>query len=168
MNKTIKAFLLLILFSFGVPFHCWSQNVGYNYKALSKEACTVRFNVIRQDTAYFIITTVMSNRMTFLNNPTMKIRTFKDSVLTLSGNNIGSGSTSAGIVAGNVIAPITSIYTNAQFPVTPEVFELLRDGVAKIRLSMMPINHERVFKKDKIGGKLYELYLKVKEESENF
>lgn len=27
---------------------------------------------------------------------------------------------------------------------------------------MSPINHERTFKKDKIGGKLYKFYLKAK------
>ena len=41
-------------------------------------------------------------------------------------------------------------------------------AVAKIRLSMTPMNHERTFKKDKIGKKLYQSYLNKKQEDENF
>ena len=41
-------------------------------------------------------------------------------------------------------------------------------SVAKIRLSMTPMNHERTFKKDKIGKKLYQFYLKEKQKDENF
>jgi len=44
----------------------------------------------------------------------------------------------------------------------------LNEGVAKIRLSMTPMNHERTFKKDKIGKKLYQFYLKEKQKDENF
>ena len=42
---------------------------------------------------------------------------------------------------------------------TREQFELLREGVAKVRLSTLPIEHERTFKKDKLGKKLYNFYL---------
>lgn len=33
---------------------------------------------------------------------------------------------------------------------------------------MTPMNHERTFKKDKIGKKLYQFYLKEKQKYENF
>jgi hypothetical protein len=33
---------------------------------------------------------------------------------------------------------------------------------------MTPMNHERTFKKDKIGKKLYQFYLKVKLKDEKF
>ena len=45
---------------------------------------------------------------------------------------------------------------------------MLKDGIEKIRLSMIPKNHERVFKKDKIGIKLYQFYLDIMEEDEDF
>ncbi len=98
----------------------------------------------------------------------MKIRTFNDEVITLSGVLLDNESKSAGIVSGNILIPITSIYSTAQFNVTPEQFEAISVGISKVRLSMTPMNHERTFKKDKIGKKLYQFYLKVKTQDEDF
>ena len=45
---------------------------------------------------------------------------------------------------------------------------LLKKGVAKIRLSTIPIEHERTFAKDKIGKKLYQFFLKQKNKDNDF
>ena len=98
----------------------------------------------------------------------MKVRTFNDEVITLTGTAIGNGSQSAGIVSGNFIIPVTEISSTAQFKVSPEQFESIKSGIAKIRLDMTPMNHERTCKKDKIGKKLYQFYLKAKSQDDNF
>ena len=98
----------------------------------------------------------------------MKMRTFNDEVITLSGVVIGNGSQSAGIVSGNIVIPVTEISSTVQFKVTPDQFESIKSGIAKIRLDMTPMNHERTFKKDKIGKKLYQFYLKAKSQDDNF
>ena len=46
--------------------------------------------------------------------------------------------------------------------------EALKNGIANVRLSTTPYEHEREFKKDKIGKKLYEHYLKEKDKDSNF
>lgn len=56
----------------------------------------------------------------------------------------------------------------AQFKITPEQFEKIKDGIAKVRLSTIPIEHERTFRKDKIGKKLYLFYLKERNKDNNF
>ena len=89
-------------------------------------------------------------------------------VITLNGVNIGNGSQSAGMVIGNIVYPITEINSTAQFLITPQQFELLKDGVAKIRISMTPMNHEKSFKKDKIGKKLYDFFIKQQSVSDDF
>ena len=124
--------------------------------------------MVKQDSSYFIIATVRSDRMRFLNDPTMKIRTFNDSVITLSGVLIGNGSRTTGVVSGNVVIPVTEINSTAQFSITPEQFEEIKVGISKIRLSMTPMNHERTFNQDKIGMKLYQFYLNVKSQDDNF
>ena len=106
--------------------------------------------------------------MNFLSDPTMKIRTFSGKYLELKGTVIGNRSQSAGIISGNIVLPITEISSTAQFEITPQQLEILNEGVAKIRLSMTPMNHERTFKKDKIGKKLYQFYQKEKQKDENF
>lgn len=165
MNN-IKIFVCLILLI--ISYQSNAQTVGYTYKALAAEGCNMKYSVAKQDTMYSIVATVRSDRMNFLSEPTMKIRTFSGKYLELKGTVIGNGSQSAGIISGNVVIPVTEISSTAQFRITPQQFEILNEGVAKIRLSMTPMNHERTFKKDKIGKKLYQLYQKEKQKDENF
>lgn len=155
---------LLLLFA----YPSMGQTVGYSYKALSAEGCSMKFSVVKQDSAYYIIATVRSDRMNFLNESTMKIRTFNNDVITLKGNVIGSGSQSAGIMIGYLVIPVTEISSTAQFAITPDEFEMINSGISKVRLSMTPSDHERTFKKDKIGKKLYQFYLKAKSKDEDF
>ena len=164
--KIIKKILLMICLCWGLTAN--AQTVGYTYKALAVEGCNMKYSVVKQDTMYSIVATVSSDRMNFLSNPTMKIRTFSGKYLELKGTVIGNGSQSAGIISGNVVIPVTEISSTAQFWITPQQFEILNEGVAKIRLSMTPMNHERTFQKDKIGKKLYQFYLKEKKKDENF
>lgn len=165
MNN-IKIFVCLILLT--ISYQSNAQTVGYTYKALAAEGCNMKYSVAKQDTMYSIVATVRSDRINFLSEPTMKIRTFSGKSLELKGTVIGNGSQSAGIISGNVVIPITEISSTAQFRITPQQFEILNEGVAKIRLSMTPMNHERTFKKDKIGKKLYQFYQKEKQKDENF
>ena len=164
--KIIKKILFLLCMCFGLIAQ--AQTVGYTYKALAAEGCNMKYSVAKQGTEYSIVATVRSDRMAFLSNPTMKIKTFTGEYLELKGTVIGNGSQSAGIISGNIVLPVTEISSTAQFRITPQQFEILNEGVAKIRLSMTPMNHERTFKKDKIGKKLYLLYLKEKSQDDNF
>ena len=164
--KYIKIILFMLCLCWG--FMTNAQTVGYTYKALAAEGCNMKYSVAKQDTMYSIVATVRSDRMNFLSEPTMKIRTFSGKYLELKGIVIGNGSQSAGIISGNVVIPVTEISSTAQFQITPQQFEILNEGVAKVRLSMTPMNHERTFKKDKIGKKLYQLYQKEKQKDENF
>ena len=145
-----------------------AQTVGYTYKALAAEGCYMTYSVAKQGTEYSIVATVRSDRMTFLNEPTMKIKTFTGEYVELKGKVIGDRSQSAGLVSGNIVIPVTEITSTAQFKITPQQLEVLNEGVAKIRLSMTPMNHERTFQKDKIGKKLYQFYLKEKKKDEDF
>lgn len=164
--KHIK--ILSILICLFVATVIKAQTVGYTYRALTAEGCNMKYSVSKQGDSYSIVATVRSDRMVFLGNPTMKVRTFNDSLLELPGVVIGGGSESAGIVSGNIVIPVTEISSTAQFAISPEQFEILKEGIAKIRLSMTPMNHERTFKKDKIGKKLYQLFLVEKAKDEDF
>ena len=160
--------ILFCVFAFIISYQSNAQTVGYTYKALAAKGCNMKYSVAKQDTMYSIVATVRSDRMNFLSEPTMKIRTFSGKYLELKGTVIGNGSQSAGIISGNVVIPVTEISSTAQFWITPQQFEILNEGVAKIRLSMTPMNHERTFKKDKIGKKLYQFYQQEKQKDENF
>ncbi len=156
-------FLFLCVYELGI----YAQTVGYTYKPIAAGGCAIKYSVAKQDSIYSIVATVRSDRMNFLSEPTMKVRTFAGTYLELKGIIIGNGSQSAGFLFGNVI-PYTEISSTAQFRITPQQFEILNEGVAKIRLSMTPMNHERTFKKDKIGKKLYHFFLEEKKKGEEF
>ena len=143
-----------------------AQTVGYSYKPLAAEGCSMKYSVIRQDSVYYIIATVKSDRLTFLKESTMLIKNFDGEVIKLQGSLISSES--AGVLIGNIVYPVTEISSTAQFKITPEQFEKIKDGIAKVRLSTIPIEHERTFSKDKIGKKLYLFYLKERNKDNNF
>ena len=166
MRKLLLSFCLCLLLGCASVF---AQTVGYTHKALAAEGCSLEFSVSRLDSAYFIIATVKSDRLTFLNEPVMMLRTFNDDVLKITGFNLGNGATSSGgYVVNNVVIKSTEIRSTAQFPVTPEQFEMIKSGVAKIRLTTAPIVHEKSFKKDKIGEKLYKFYVEARDKDDTF
>lgn len=86
----------------------------------------MKYSVAKQDTAYYIIATVKSDRLNFLKESTMLLKTFDGEVIKLYGSQIGSGSETAGIVSGNIVLPVTEISSTAQFKISPQQFELLK------------------------------------------
>ena len=166
MKKRI-VFLLGIILSF-IFNDLNAQTVSYIYKALAAEGCSMKYSVAKQNEKYYIIVTVSSDRMKFLKESTMMVRTVNGEVLKFNGELFDSGTETAGIISGNMVLPVTSIMSTAQFEVSPEQFELLKEGIVKIRLSTIPIEHEREFKKDKIGKKLYEFFTIARNKEDSF
>lgn len=145
-----------------------AQTVGYNYRPLAAEGCNMKYSIARQGDDYYIVATVKSDRLTFLKESSFWLKTTDGEVIKLEGDVIGGGSESAGIVAGNMVIPVTEISSTAQFRINEEDLEKLNKGVIKVRLSTTPHEHERTFKKDKIGRKLYKFYQKKKSQLDDF
>ena len=99
---------------------------------------------------------------------TMLVKNFDNEILELNGILINNGSESMGIVLNNTVIPVTSINSTALFSIIPEQFKFFRKGISKIKMSTIPIEHERTFKKDKIGKKLYQFFLRQKNKYSNF
>ena len=161
-----KVILFAIMFVWAVL--SFAQSVSYTYKPLAAEGCSVMYTVAKQDSSYYIVVSIKSDRFQFLKETTMMLRNFNNEVLKLEGKHIGDGSETGGIVAGNMVIPVTELSTTAQFPITPEQMEFFSNGIAKIRITAIPMNHERTFKKDKIGKKLYTYLKKLIEEKDDF
>ena len=95
----------------------------------------MKYSIAKHENQYYIIATVSSDRLQFLSKSTMLIRTANGEVLKLSGELMNNRSESAGIVSGNMVLPVTSIISSAQFSITPEQLEMIKSGVIKIRRS---------------------------------
>lgn len=162
----MKKLLLILFLTLGLE--TIAQTVGYTYRPLTAEGCNMKYSVAKQDTAFYIIVTVRSERLKFLKESTFLIKTFDGEIIRLQGDLIDSGSESAGVLVGNMMLPVTEINSTAQFRISQNQFELIKNGIAKVRLSTIPIEHERRFKKDKIGKKLYKLYQNARSKSEFF
>lgn len=108
--------------------------------------------------------------MVFLKDPIMKIRTFSDELIELKGTVICNTNEDSDyeVIVDNVILADTDIRSIAQFWITPDQLELLQHGIAKIRLTMTPSNHEKQFKKDKLGKALYHCYQLAIQDDESF
>lgn len=162
----MKKLLLILFLTLGLE--TIAQTVGYTYRPLTAEGCNMKYSVAKQDTAFYIIVTVRSERLKFLKESTFLIKTFDGEIIRLQGDLIDSGSESAGVLVGNMMLPVTEINSTAQFRISQNQFELIKNGIAKVRLSTIPIEHERRFRKDKIGKKLYKLYQNARSKSEFF
>lgn len=155
----MKRILLLLLCTIGLTTQAQEYFVdGYTFS----------YGVAKQDSLYSIVATVKSNCMVFLKDPIMKIRTFSDELIELKGTVISNASENGGTIVNNVILADTDISSIAQFWITPDQLELLQHGIAKIRLTMTPSNHEKQFKKDKIGKALYHCYQLAIQDDETF
>ena len=164
--KRISLIFTIILFL--LPLQVKAQSVSYTYKALKAEGCSVNYSVAKQDNNFYLVVSVTSDRMRFLSEPSIKFKTFKDEVIELTGVELGNSSKTAGVLIGNIMVPVTDIVTSAQFRISQSDLEKFQDGISKVRISLIPMNHEREFSKDKIGKKLYKIYLKLANQEDDF
>lgn len=162
--KRFTSFLVMALFA----TMAMAQSVGYNYKPLADEGCKVEYSVVKQENRYLLVVEMRSDMLKFIKDPIMKVRTFDDQVFSLNGANLGESAQGGGLIVKGIILPSSKVNTTAQFEITEAQLELLKQGVKKVSLTTTPIEHEREFKKDKIGKGLYELYIEKKNKSKAF
>lgn len=152
---------LLLISSIIIAFtHVSAQSVSYTYKPLAAQGCSVEYSAIWQEGCPYIVVVISSDRLVFNETPTMMIRTFNDELIKSEGKAITASTSQGGIIVSNVVIPVTGIRVTAQFPITVEQIEMLQNGIAKVRISTIPLTHERTFKKDKIGKKLHSYFKK--------
>lgn len=139
-----------------------AQDASYSHDTFSKDGCHVEYSSIRQDKKAFIIVAVDNGgSLGFTDSPEMLLRTGDNEVLKLSGKNLGfrekKGDT---YFFGDTFHDTSSQVGMAQFEITEAQIKKLKSGVIKVRLTTTPFIHEKEFKKDKIGEKLYKAFSK--------
>lgn len=168
MKMTMRLLLSTTLLVLGV-FVLQAQSVSYTYKPFSAEGCTVSYTpVFVGDTAYIVVS-VQSDRLVFSDNPTMMVRFFNtDQILQLSGKKMDATSSSGAVMVGSVFVPYTEMKAMAMFRVSGQEMESFKSGVERVRLSTLPITHDRTFNNDKIGIPLYQNYQSEKQKAKDF
>lgn len=151
----MKRFLILFVFT-ALLVSCGSaKSVSYTYKPLTAEGCSVSYSALQQDGQLFIAVTVKSDRLVFTDAPTIMFKNFDGEVLKLEGTNLQSRTETSGVLIGSMVLPVSELNALVQFPITPGEIDFFKSGIAKVRLSTIPIVHERTFSNDKIGRYLH-------------
>jgi hypothetical protein len=145
-----------------------AKSVSYTHKPLAAEGCTVSYSALQQDGQLQIIVTVKSDRLVFGDSPIMMLKNFKGEVLKLDGINLQSRSESSGVLINNIVVPITELSALAQFPVNKEDIPFFESGISKVRLSTVPIVHEKEFSTDVIGAYLLSALKKASSAEDDF
>lgn len=149
-----KAFYILALIA--ILASCGSaKSVSYTYRPLAAEGCTVSYSTAQNDGQLMIVVTVKSDRLVFNNHPTMLLKNFKGEVLKLEGMDLQARTETGGYLINNVGVVITELSAMAEFPIDEKDIDFFASGVSKVRLSTVPIVHEREFDSDVIGNYLF-------------
>lgn len=168
LDGFIKHIILLLIASFVIVSCGTAKSVKYTHKALASEGCQVSYSVALQDSQPTIVVSVKSDRLIFGDSPTLLLRNFEGEILKLEGQSLQSRTETSGFVVNNIIVPVSELNAIAQFPVDIDAIPFFESGISKVRLSTIPITHEKNFSKDKIGMYLYKGLIKAQTSANSF
>jgi F0F1-type ATP synthase alpha subunit len=120
----------------------------------------VYFSVKNVDGKIYLYTKMRTEKMDFENPPKIKIRTFADNIIELTGEKLTSQNDMVAIPIGVMIIPVSEKNVFARFAVTESEMELIKEGVKKLRVYTLPDSYDISFKEDNLGKKIYKQYQK--------
>ena len=142
--------------------------MSYSYKVLAAEGCKVEYSAVWQDGVPYVIVAVSSDRLMFNDMPTMTVRLFDGDTIRLKGENVATSTSQGGVMVGNIFVPSTELKAIAQFPLSKEQVEMFTNGIAKVRISTIPLVHEHTYKKTKSGKSCTRFFRKVQHQRKIF
>jgi hypothetical protein len=148
-------------------FLCLSVNAREKAK-YSGQGMNFQYTVLVQDSQNYVVLTMTSVEQVFAQQPTLMLKTFEGDIITLVGEIVDSNKTTAGVMISGIMIPVSERTFVAQFGISNEEIELLSKGICKVRLTTVPKLHEKEFKKDKIGLKLYTMFKDAWKQQNNF
>lgn len=157
----MRKLLLLLIIAFSYSY-CKAQ-VSYGDNFLVDY--NVKINLSIENDSTFLTLILTSERLRMSDNPKMLLRLMDDEVILLDGHMLVSTNKSEGaVMIGNTAVAINHYVTEAKFPIAKEQIEQFSKGIKKLRLNTSPKFHEKEWRRDKIGKKLFAKY---KESSAN-
>lgn len=157
----MKRLIFLLLISCSCLFVKAQVSYGDNFSV----DYNVKINLSTENDSTFLTLIITSSRLKLSDSPKLLLRLMDDTVISLDGNMLSASNQSAGaVMIGYTAVAVNYNTTEAKFPISKEQVEGLSKGVKKLRLNTSPKFHEKEWRKDKIGKKLYAKY---KESSAN-
>lgn len=148
----MKRFLLLFLSVSLLIISAYADKKSYHYtyKAFAAEGMAVEYTV-QKDTAYYIGITICATNIVLPDHPTFKVSFFNGESLELQSNDLVKPFT-YGLFGLNSMSV-------ARFYLSESDLSKFAYGVRMLEISTTPYLHQRSFKKDKVGNKIYKMYL---------
>ena len=186
MKRLIVIFLSALLCVCSYAGKKKKMFVEYTYKSMKAEGCGVVYTPMwNGDSAILSVSVMTSNGFKFVTTPVLMMKTAMGDVIKLEGQALpldtrefhdsSSSFLGIGIPGTNLITgfdsggiSMTTYTATANFYLTKEQLNKLKDGIVKVRINTVPYAHEREFKKDKIGRELYRIFREAKWEQEDF
>ena len=131
------------------------------YGDISWGSYNMKINVITDNDSIFLNIVYTDEELKLADEPKLLLKLMDDEVISLDGQLLSNLSKSDGgvIIYGTYILS-NHFISEAKFPISKEQISQFSKGIKKLRLNTSPKYHEKEWKKDKIGKKLYESYKK--------
>ena len=153
-----KIALITLLFVLALSNQVRAQ---VSYGDITWGSYNMRINVITDNDSIFLNVTYTDEDRKLVDTPKLLIKLMDDDVISLDGQLLSNMSKSdGGVVISKVYVASSHFISEAKFPITKEQISQFSKGIKKLRLNTSPKYHEREWRKDKIGKKLYESYKK--------
>lgn len=123
----------------------------------------VAMSLSRQSENYLLALTLTSEERRFLPEVTLWMRTFDDQLLQLRGSLVDNEVRLSAKDQETSGFPKRRMVATAIFPITRSQLNLLNRGVKQLRLSTIPMTYDVRFSHDRVGNRLYQLFLRQEE-----
>ncbi|WP_288286182.1 hypothetical protein [uncultured Prevotella sp.] len=150
--KRILSMLLIVL-----SCTCTQAQVSYGDRAFGDG--NIKINVSTEKDSVYLTFIITSWKYKMSDSPKVLFRLMNDEVISLDGKIIGSSIMNDGAVMVGYVAVSSNEYvTEAKFPIAKNQIEKFSKGIKKVRINTSPKYHEKEWRRDKIGKKLYAKY----------
>ena len=154
----MKKVVWIIILMSALSIQVWAQA---SYGDITWGNYNMKINVITDNDSIFLNIVYTDGKLKLADEPKLLLKLMDDEVISLDGQLLSNFSKSdGGVVISGVYVASNHFISEAKFPISKEEIGKLSKGIKKLRLNTSPKYHEKEWKKDKIGKKLYESYKK--------
>lgn len=132
--------------------------VSYVHDPFSDEGCIVIMAPALSEDKACLVVSVQSEQLALPDQVRLEMESMDGQQMVLEGMSLGQISRLGRAPASGIMHPEGMENNAAQFDMDGAAIRFLEKGIRRVRLSTQPTVHEKAFKKDKIGKKLFKAF----------
>ena len=132
--------------------------VSYVHDPFGEQRCIVIMApALSMETACLVVS-IQSEQISFSDQVHMELESLDGQLMVLEGMSLAHLMRLGQTPASGIILPEGMERQTAQFTMDGKAIRFLEKGISRVRLNTQPSLHEKTFKKDKIGKKLFKAF----------